>query len=378
MVSGMRRMSSAADEHSESSTELIARISAEHDSPFEDGRRHRRAAVVVTPRPPASRTMSRRLAPLAVGAAVALVAATVIAVVRPADSTAVAAPDLNSAFLQRSTTTNPAPAQPPAAGPPRPPPAPPPRGPAAARAPPTGTSPARTSSPSTSKKVTQPAPVAAPPAAPAPSGGGTTAAGAHGWTLVGGDEFNGGLSSNWGVYQGPGNGGQGRRVASAITVQNGLLVIRGDSNGNTGGMAWHQNQRFGKWEIRARFPKGDSQYHPVLILWPNGSWPAGGEVDFAETNSAAPDVSFFLHYSSSNRQKYAKKTLDLTQWHNYAVEWVDGRITGYIDGQQWFQSTDPSTMPPDQMHATIQLDYFPHGGSPAPSEMDVDYMRIYK
>jgi hypothetical protein len=30
------------------------------------------------------------------------------------------------------------------------------------------------------------------------------------------------------------------------------------------------------------------------------------------------------------------------------------------------------------MHATIQLDYFPDGGSPQPSEMHVAWMRQYK
>jgi hypothetical protein len=30
------------------------------------------------------------------------------------------------------------------------------------------------------------------------------------------------------------------------------------------------------------------------------------------------------------------------------------------------------------MHPTIQLDYFPDGGSPAPTEMFVDWMRVYR
>lgn len=243
--------------------------------------------------------------------------------------------------------------------------------------------PASAATPQATQAQRNQAPPAAPkpqaPAAAAPSGGdGTQAAAGRGWTPAGGDEFNGPMSGNWGVYEGAGHAGNGSRTANAIKVENGSLVIRGDGAGNTGGMSWKVEQRFGKWEMRAKFPKGDKQYHPVLLLWPEGEWPAGGEVDFAETDSAAPDVNFFLHYSSSNQQKYAKKTLDLTQWHNYAVEWVDGRITGYIDGQKWFESTDGATMPPGKMHATIQLDYFPDGGSPKPSEMYVDYMRIYK
>jgi Glycosyl hydrolases family 16 len=364
----MRRKSSAAVvDRPESPAELIARISAENGASEEAGR-HRRPSVVVSHGPASvatpTRALARRLAPLAVGAAVALVAATVAALVQPVDQPAQAGPELSSALVQ----DNPAPVDLSPAGPTE--------GGTPSSLPPTPVAAAP-------RATTAPKPVAKPVPAtvrrPAGSGGdGTQAAAAKGWTLVGGEEFSGGMSSTWGVYEGAGNDGAGKRVASAISVSGGILTISGDSKGNTGGMAWNANQRFGKWEMRARFPKGDEQYHPVLILWPQGEWPQGGEVDFAETTSAADDVSFYLHYSSSNQQKSDTKKLDITQWHNYAVEWVDGRITGYIDGQQWFQSTDDATMPPGPMHATIQLDYFPDGGSPRPTQMQVDYMRIYK
>jgi len=213
-------------------------------------------------------------------------------------------------------------------------------------------------------------------AAPRKAGEGKSAAAAQGWTRVGGDEFDGGMSPLWSPYDGEGHAGNGRRTPDAISVENGSLVIRGDSEGNTGGMSWKEDQRFGRWEMRARFPKGDDQYHPVLILWRESGGKENGEVDFAETTSASNDVSFFLHYGSD--QEYAKKAIDITQWHNYAVEWVDGRITGYIDGAKWFESTAEETLPPGKMHPTIQLDYFPEGGSPKPTEMHVDYMRVYR
>ena len=211
-------------------------------------------------------------------------------------------------------------------------------------------------------------------------GDGVQAALKLGWGAATGDEFTGGgLGANWSAYDGPGHDGAGRRTPDAVSVENGNLVIRGDSQGNTGGIAWGDSQKYGKWEMRAKFPKGDKQYHPVLLLWPSEApWPEGGEVDFAETNSAADEVSFFLHHGSSNEQKVEKKALDLTQWHNYAVEWTPDGIRGFVDGVQYFESTDPSTLPPGPMHATIQLDYFPDGGSPQPSEMQVAWMRQYK
>ncbi|RZT83422.1 glycosyl hydrolase family 16 [Pseudonocardia sediminis] len=226
-----------------------------------------------------------------------------------------------------------------------------------------------------------PARLAAPVAGAAQvAGEGVQTALKQGWAAAGGDEFTGGgLGANWSAYDGPGHDGQGRRTPDAVSMENGNLVIKGDSEGNTGGISWGEGQKYGKWEVRAKFPKGDKQYHPVLLLWPDsGQWPEGGEIDFAETNSAADDVSFFLHYGSDNSQDSAKKSLDITQWHNYAVSWTPEGITGYIDGVQWFQNTDSSTQPPGAMHPTIQLDYFPDGGSPEPTEMQVAWMRQYK
>jgi hypothetical protein len=363
----MRRTTSATSDHSDSSTELIDWDAAEQGTvAVTASGRHRiparHAGAVVTADRSPSRSPARRLAPLATGAVVMLVATTVATLAQPSDETSLAAPELSNAITRSDPATIAAPT----------------------------TTPAPTTAPeATPEAAPTPPPTTREAAAPrraegdgdggAKGGGrgdGRQAAAAQGWTRVGGDEFNGGKSPLWTEYDGPGHNGEGRRTPDAISVENGMLVIRGDGEGNTGGMSWQEDQRFGRWEMRARFPKGDDQYHPVLILWRESGGKENGEIDFAETTSASDKVSFFLHYGSE--QEYAHKNLDITQWHNYAVEWVDGRVTGYIDGQKWFESTDEETLPPGKMHPTIQLDYFPEGGSPEPTEMHVDYMRIYR
>ena len=216
--------------------------------------------------------------------------------------------------------------------------------------------------------------------APQVAGDGVQAALARGWQAIGGDEFTGSsLGGGWSAYDSAGHDGNGRRTPDAVSVENGNLVIRGDSQGNTGGIAWGTPRQYGKWEVRAQFPAGDRQYHPVILLWPSEiEWPRGGEIDFAETTSASDDVSFFLHYGADNSQVDARRTLDITQWNNYAVEWTPNAVIGYINGEEWFRSEDPQTLPPGPMHAAIQLDYFPGGGGPpAPSEMRVAWMRMY-
>jgi hypothetical protein len=387
----MRRRTSAAGGRPESSTDLIDRVGAEQGAvAVSASGRHRLPArhtdaVVTTDPLPSSNPLTRRLAPLAVGAAVMLVATTVAAFAQSGEETPLAAPELSSAVTRSAPAAPPsAPATEPAAAPSTE------QAPQAAAADdeePGGSSAEESDGKSGEKAGTKAAEsegsgssgkggekAAAPKSAT--SGGGRTAASAHGWTRVGGDEFDGGMSPQWTVYEGEGHAGNGRRTEEAISVENGMLVIRGDSEGNTGGMSWKEDQRFGRWEMRARFPKGDDQYHPVLILWPDEGSSGDGETDFAETTSASDKVSFFLHYG--DEQEYAHKTLDITQWHNYAVEWVDGRMTGYIDGEKWFESTEEGTLPPGKLHPTIQLDYFPEGGSPEPTELHVDYMRIYE
>lgn len=222
---------------------------------------------------------------------------------------------------------------------------------------------------------------AASPAASAATGmdSGTEAAQKFGWQLATSDEFNGtGLGASWGAYNGAGHAGNGKRSPAQASVAGGLLTIAGTADGTTEGISWKGGQQYGRWEARMRAPAGCGCYHPVLLLWPDAEdWPVGGEVDYAEVSGAdRSDVDFFLHYSASNQQLHDNRKLDVTQWHNYAVEWTPQGMTGYIDGVAWFHTTDTKVLPPRTMHATIQLDWFPGGGGTG--SMQVDWMRIYK
>jgi len=200
-------------------------------------------------------------------------------------------------------------------------------------------------------------------------------------TVVDGDEFSGTAvdTSKWGLYNSPGHAGNGLRRPSQITVAGGNLTLTGLSDGTTGGMAMRTGRTYGRWEARMQVPRGDVKYHPVLLLWPDAEdFPIGGEVDYAETTAAATTVDFFLHFGSSNSQTWAAKTVDLTQWHNYAVEWTPQHVRGYVDGVQYFEDTNPAHLPPRAMHQAIQLDWFPSGSAATQqSSMNVAWVRIY-
>jgi Glycosyl hydrolases family 16 len=233
--------------------------------------------------------------------------------------------------------------------------------------------------PTTAPTTKASAPAAPAPAAPAPSTGtGTTAAQVFGWgTPNRSDDFTAGLSQ-WGLYDGAGHDGNGRRTPKAISVANGIMTITGSANGDTGGMAWGQGQKYGRWEARVRSAPGDEDYHPVILLWPSAeNWPVGGEVDWMEiSDPARQSADTFLHYGRNNDQVQGSVKVDATQWHNWAVEWTPQGVTTFLDGKSWWSTRNTSILPPGPMHMTIQLDNF--GGSGLkPSQMQVDWVRQY-
>lgn len=223
------------------------------------------------------------------------------------------------------------------------------------------------------------------PVPPAPATGGRQAASTFGWgPVLAGDEFSntgGPDSTKWSVFKGEGHDGKGVRSPAAWSVANGVATVRGDARGTTGGMsAKFAQQKYGRWETRMKTSARDPQYHPVLILWPNDNKSGNcAEIDYAEGSKDTGLMKFFLHYSCGGRhfQTTQAHPVDSTQWHNYAVEWTPAGITGYIDGKRTFTDTDPAHQPTVGMHQTLQLDWFPDGSATKPSEMQVDWVRVY-
>uniref|UniRef100_UPI001FE4100B glycoside hydrolase family 16 protein n=1 Tax=Pseudarthrobacter albicanus TaxID=2823873 RepID=UPI001FE4100B len=243
------------------------------------------------------------------------------------------------------------------------------------------------------------APAVAAPAAPAPAapvaaaaaaataGDGTQAATTFGWgPVLAGDEFsNTGApdATKWSVFNGAGHAGKGVRSPTAWSVANGSATVKGDTAGTTGGMsAKFAQQKYGRWETRMKTSARDPKYHPVLILWPDNNASANcAEIDYAEGSQDTTMMKFFLHYScggGSNFQTTAANPVDSTQWHNYAVEWTPAGITGFVDGKKTFTDTNPAHQPSVGMHQTLQLDWFPDGSATTASQMQVDWVRVYK
>jgi hypothetical protein len=194
------------------------------------------------------------------------------------------------------------------------------------------------------------------------------------------DTFDGtSLKSDWNVYDGVGHAGNGRRTPDAFSVKDGIMTITGDSAGSTGGMAWNPGQKYGRWEGRVKAPASDESYNALLLLWPDAeNFPVGGEIDFMEmTDHTRQSTNMFLHYGKDNKQVQGDVKIDATEWHNWAVEWTPTHVAAFVDGKEWWRTTDRGILPPGPMHLCIQLDWFPKGGDVQESHMYVDWVKQY-
>lgn len=108
-----------------------------------------------------------------------------------------------------------------------------------------------------------------------------TAAGRLAWgTPVAVDEFNytgAPSSTNWSVYDGPGHDGMGIRAPARVAVDGTKMTITGLSgSANTGGISHKFDQKYGKWEVRARSQStgtggGTTGFTAQVFVSPTGS-----------------------------------------------------------------------------------------------------------
>ncbi len=208
----------------------------------------------------------------------------------------------------------------------------------------------------------------------------TTAAARWGWGLPRhSSEFTDGLDG-WGA-RGPvaGRDGKGQQLPSQVTVRD-VATITGLPNGHTGFIERRPGFLHGRLEARIRVPKGCTCYRAVVTLYPEDDDPTrGGEVVYLETlDGDRQKASFYLSVPGESQRLEAHRSVDLTQWNHFAVEWTDEHITAYVNGEAWYTTNSRTAVPPGPMFPTIKLDFLPGKGvAPVESKVEIDWVREY-
>jgi len=240
-----------------------------------------------------------------------------------------------------------------------------------------------------------------------------------GWQLVWNDEFDGTTldTNKWTAYVGNTTGGNVyyTRRPKNVYVANGLLHLVARHWGShgysyTSGQVrteFKYSKKYGLIVARIRMPAGSGFWPAFWLLGtnydPKAQWPHCGEIDIPESAGGSPTwVQGTIHNADVNGQdtyqtlKYYFPTPGdtVTNFHTYGILWTSNSITWQVDGldaQTWTNwgaasGTNAFPVPFNQpFFFLLQLAVTRPGGyggspnarTPFPSEVQVDYVRVY-
>ncbi|MGE7824022.1 RICIN domain-containing protein [Paenibacillus sp. NPDC093718] len=231
------------------------------------------------------------------------------------------------------------------------------------------------------------------------------------WNLVWSDEFNG-TSLNrayWTPEIGTGSGGWGNNElqyytdrAQNVQVTGGNLVITAQKE-SYGGMNYTSARlktqdlksfTYGKVEARIKLPSGQGLWPAFWMLGSNISsvgWPKSGEIDIMERVNHNSYVNGTVHWDAGGHAEYGRVSgnLDFSQFHVYSIEWDSKYIRWFVDGQQFnefYIENGTGNTEEFQRPFFILLNLAvggnwpgsPNNSTPFPSQMLVDYVRVYQ
>ncbi len=251
--------------------------------------------------------------------------------------------------------------------------------PASTTSTPAGGSPTPTSPPTT-------APPSAPPTTQAPtstapsSGTPEPSSGTAGpWNVVFDDEFNGSSlnTADWTPYwfSDGASSNQTTMDSSNVSVSNGMLNL--ELTPSSGGLVSSNGKfqfTYGYVEARVYLPASGSEIANWPAVWTDGqNWPADGEMDIME--GLGGQACFHFHSDAGGPGSCASG--NYTGWHTFGADWEPGSVTYYYDGQDVGSITTGITSSP--MYLILENSGGSYGGpSSTPSDMQVDYVRVWQ
>lgn len=162
-------------------------------------------------------------------------------------------------------------------------------------------------------------------------------------------------------------------------------------NYNSGAVRTWQEWRHGRFEVRAKIPRGQGFWPAIWLLPRNAQWPVGGELDIMENvgnNTYFVKGSYHYNWTPgtpiTSNADYISGEDFAAGYHDYAVEWEENQIRFYVDGNQYHTIENPIQPDPVPMSLILNLavggDWpgSPDGSTPLPSSFDIDYVRVWQ
>jgi beta-glucanase (GH16 family) len=158
--------------------------------------------------------------------------------------------------------------------------------------------------------------------------------------------------------------------------------------------------QYGRIEARIKIPAGEGVWPAFWALSDTGKWPAGGEMDIMENIGKRPTTVYgsvhgtgFTGEPLSTPFQSAPPSDFAERFHTYGVVWSPGSVQYYVDDPKHPYATyTPASLPKgakwpfDSSRFYLLLNLAiggdwpgpPNAATPSPSEMLVDYVRVYE
>ena len=164
-----------------------------------------------------------------------------------------------------------------------------------------------------------------------------------------------------------------KRGLHKLAYSSGLISTRGGFT-----------QKYGYFEMRARWSAGKGLWPAFWLLPADGGWPP--EIDILEAHGDKPGIAFQSTHSSFKPKAVTRKaTIDGTgqEFHRYGALWLPDRVEYYIDGIRTETLPTPADMT-QPMYILLNLAVggawpgYPDATVKFPATLDVDYIRAWR
>lgn len=150
--------------------------------------------------------------------------------------------------------------------------------------------------------------------------------------------------------------------------------------------------KYGKIEARMKLPTGQGKWPAFWMMGenrPEVGWPKCGEIDIMEHINSENILYGTAHWDKDgHKSKGSKTSCNVSEWHNYAVEWDADSLRWLLDDKRYFAVAINDTT--ESMHEFHKPHYLllnfaiggdwpksPDSTSVFPDTVFVDYVRVY-